>query len=383
MNSIFGRAICVRFAIKAFLILLGVVRFDERDGGLYIEVEAIALSRDIPAAVRLVADPIVRPSANRSSGSFRRGAKQRMNPSAQFLLHHGYAILFLAVLAEQIGLPLPSSLLLLAAGALAGLHRMNPLAALSLAISASLIGDSVWYCLGRERGGAILGHVCRVSLEPETCVSRTHSLYFRYGAKSLLFCKFVPRLGTLGPPMAGMMQLPPWRFLLLDAGGALVWSGTFVAIGWMFRIQLEILGAAMARLGARFAIVLAAALVVYVAFKYIERRRLYRTLRIARISPFELRHRLDAQEKLIVIDLRNPIEWREGRIPGSLQFEEAELDLTISAKADAETILYCSCPNEASSARAALRLKRRGVRRVRPLEGGFEHWRKLGFPVEH
>jgi membrane protein DedA with SNARE-associated domain/rhodanese-related sulfurtransferase len=305
-----------------------------------------------------------------------------MNPSAQFLLHHGYAILFWAVLAEQIGLPLPSTPLLLAAGALAGLHRMNPVAALSLAITASLISDSAWYCLGRQRGGAILGHVCRVSLEPEACVSRTHSLYFRYGSKSLLFCKFVPGLGTLGPPMAGMMKVPPWRFLLLDAGGALVWSGTFVAIGWLFRTELEILGDAMARLGAGLLIILAAALVVYVAMKYIKRLRFYRTLRVARISPFELRHRLDAHEKLTIIDLRNPTEWREGRIPGSLQFEESELDSRISTMADAETILYCSCPDEAASARAALRLKRRGVRRVRPLEGGFENWRKLGFPVD-
>jgi membrane protein DedA with SNARE-associated domain/rhodanese-related sulfurtransferase len=305
-----------------------------------------------------------------------------MNASTGFLLEHGYSILFLAVLAEQIGLPFPSSPLLLAAGALAGLHRLNPLSVLSIAIIASLLSDSVWYLLGKKEGSAILARVCRVSIEPDTCVSRMHRVYFHYGAKSLLFCKFVPELGTLGPPMAGMMGLAPWRFLLLDAGGALLWSGSFVAVGWVFREQLETLASAMGRLGTWFALAAVSAIVGYAAWKYIQRRRFYRTLRIARITPFELRHLMDAREKVIVIDLRDPSEWREGRIPGSLQFEESQLDKMIPAMANAEAILYCSCPNEAASARAALRLKRSGVRRVRPLEGGFEQWRKLGFPVE-
>src|SRR5580698_4958799 len=129
-----------------------------------------------------------------------------MNTLTEFLLQHGYMILFFGVLAEQIGLPFPSSPLLLAAGALLGTHRLNAVAVLGIAISASLISDSVWYNLGRRRGGTILGHVCRISLEPDTCVSKMHAVYSRYGAKALLFCKFLPGLGTLGPPMAGMMD---------------------------------------------------------------------------------------------------------------------------------------------------------------------------------
>jgi membrane protein DedA with SNARE-associated domain/rhodanese-related sulfurtransferase len=305
-----------------------------------------------------------------------------MNTLTQFLLQHGYMILFAGVLAEQIGLPFPSSPLLLAAGALVGTHRLNPAAVLGLAIMASLISDSVWYGLGRRRGGAILGHVCRVSLEPDTCVSQMHSVYSRYGAKALLFCKFVPGLSTLGPPMAGMMNVPLWKFLLLDAGGALAWSGAFVGAGWMFRNQLESLAAGMASFGTWFGIVLASALAVYVALKYIQRRRIYRTLRIARITPTELRQRMDAREDLIILDLRNPIEWRDGRIPGSLQFEPDKLSSMAPTFAHAEVILYCSCPNEAASARAALQLKRQGVKRVRPLEGGFTRWHSLGFPIE-
>src|SRR5277367_3480251 len=108
--------------------------------------------------------------------------RQRMNTSTEFLLHHGYTILFLTVLAEQFGLPLPSSPLLLAAGALAGLHLLNLLLVLAAAIAASLLSDSAWYVLGRLRGNSVLGRVCQVSIEPETCVSQMHIVYHRYGA---------------------------------------------------------------------------------------------------------------------------------------------------------------------------------------------------------
>jgi membrane protein DedA with SNARE-associated domain/rhodanese-related sulfurtransferase len=305
-----------------------------------------------------------------------------MSSSTEFLLHHGYTILFLTVLAEQIGLPFPSGTLLLAAGALAGLHFLNPILVLTMALAASLLSDSAWYVLGRRRGNSILGRVCQVSIEPETCVSRMHTVYFRYGANSLLFCKFIPELGTLGPPMAGMMGLRLGAFLFLDAAGALLWSGAFVAIGWIFRAQIELLGIEMARMGKWLAIAIVLAVAVYAAWKYIQRRRFYKSLRLARITPFELKHLIDARERLNIFDLRDPGEWRAGCIPGSVQLDQAQVVAMVPAKTDAEAILYCSCPEEAESARAALRLKRRGVRRVRLLEGGFERWHELGFPIE-
>ncbi len=305
-----------------------------------------------------------------------------MNHPAKLLLDSDYVFLFIAVAAEQIGLPIPAAPVLVAAGALAGLHRMNPVAALALAIVACLIGDSVWYLLGKRRGGRILGLLCKVSLEPDTCVSNMHSFYARYGARSLLFAKFVPGLATLAPPMAGAVGLSPWKFLALDTGGALAWSGAFLALGWVFRAQLEDLFATLARFGSWAAILIAAALALYLAAKYIQRRRVYRALRIARITAGDLRQRMDAGEKLAIVDLRNPIEWRDGWIPGSLRIAAADLDSLIPAIGDAEVVLYCSCPNEAGSARAALQLKRRGVLSVRPLDGGFARWLELGFPVE-
>jgi membrane protein DedA with SNARE-associated domain/rhodanese-related sulfurtransferase len=304
-------------------------------------------------------------------------------PSAmEFLVRHGYVLLFVAVLTEQIGLPLPAAPFLIAAGALAGLHKLNLGEAMALAVVASLISDSVWFGLGKRRGGAILQLLCRISLEPDNCVSKTRSVYLRYGPRSLLFAKFVPGLNAIASPMAGMFKLAPWRFGLLDSAGALLWAASYAGLGWIFRGQLEDLGVFLGRFGAWMGIAAAGGLTVYVAIKYWQRRRIYRALRIARITPEELNQRIEAGEAVTIVDLRNAIERREGRIPKSLQLTDDKLDSLLTLGSQGEIVLYCSCPDEFASAKAALRLKRAGVTRVRPLEGGFPLWRDLGFPVD-
>lgn len=310
-----------------------------------------------------------------------------MNETVEFLVKHGYIVLFAAVLAEQSGLPLPSAPFLLAAGALAGLGRMNLLAVLTLAIFASLLGDSLWFYLGRSRGSSILRFLCKIALEPDSCVRQTGAAYSRYGADSLLFAKFVPGLSTVAPPMAGMYKLAPWKFALRDAAGATLWAAAYLTIGWWFRTQLEVLAFYLERFGSGMGIAVVSLLLLYVALKYIQRRRIYRSLRIARITPHELKERMDRGESLSLVDLRNAIERSEGRIPGSIEISprvltEDQVDSIIAPLVGTEIILYCTCPNEVTSARVALQLKRHGVAHVRPLEGGFPLWRELGFPVE-
>jgi membrane protein DedA with SNARE-associated domain/rhodanese-related sulfurtransferase len=310
-----------------------------------------------------------------------------MNATVEFLLKHGYLLLFAFVLAEQSGLPIPSTPMLLAAGALAGLGRMNLAFAWSLAILASLIGDSLWFVLGRLRGFSILNVFCRISLEPDTCVQKSQITYGKHGANWLLFAKFVPGLSTIAPPMAGMFKVTPWRFLGMDSVGAILWSGAYLLVGWIFRDQLELAAELLGRLGSSLIVVLVGGIVLYVAYKYIQRQRVYRDLRIARITPQELKRRVDKGEKVIVVDLRSDFERAEGCIPGSLvavgdNVEELIATIDPVHIAESEVVLYCSCPNEISSARAALRLKRHGVKRVRPLEGGFPVWKELGFPIE-
>lgn len=305
-----------------------------------------------------------------------------LNRTVEFLFQHGYSLVFAFVLAEQSGLPIPSTPMLLAAGALAGLGRMNLASAWSLAILASLVGDSFWFTLGRWRGFSVLNRFCRISLEPDTCVQKTQTSYRKHGVNWLLFAKFVPGLSTIAPPMAGMFKVAPWKFLIMDAGGAFLWSGAYLTVGWLFRDQLELVAMYLERLGSGLIAVLVASIVGYISFKYIQRQRVYRDLRIARITPQELKRRMDNGENVVIIDLRSEFEIAEGRIPGALTPSGDDLESLVPTLTQSEIVLYCSCPNEITSARAALRLKRHGVKRVRPLEGGFPVWKELGFPIE-
>jgi membrane protein DedA with SNARE-associated domain/rhodanese-related sulfurtransferase len=304
-----------------------------------------------------------------------------MNETIDFLLTHGYSVLFAFVLAEQLGLPVPSTPVLLAAGALGGLGRLNLAIALPLAVLASLIGDSFWFYLGRTRGISILRLLCKISLEPESCVRKTKSAYSNQGARWLLFAKFVPGLNTLAPPMAGMFNVGPWTFIALDAAGAGLWAGTFMLAGWLFRDQMELIASLMAKLGFWLGAALIAVLVLYIVWKYVNRAHVRRSLRIARITPFELKQRMDQGERMTIIDLRNAFEWQAGHIPGSLILSEEEFDTFIPPSLEGQVILYCSCPNDVSSAGLAVRLKRKGVKFIRPLQGGFPNWTGLGLPV--
>ena len=154
-----------------------------------------------------------------------------MHETIDFLIEHGYTVLFAWVLVEQLGLPIPSLPLLLAAGALAGAGKFSFPMPIALAVLACMIADLLWYELGRRRGGKILGLLCRISLEPESCVRRTEDAFQNHASRSLLLAKFVPGLNTAAPPMAGMtgMRLP--RFLLLDSLGALFYAGGAVLVG--------------------------------------------------------------------------------------------------------------------------------------------------------
>ena len=303
-----------------------------------------------------------------------------MADTMEFLVKYGSVVVFFGVLAEQGGAPLPAAPILMAAGALAGFHRLNAFTALILAVAASVMSDLVWFYLGRSRGVAILKFMCKVSLEPDTCLSKTNAAYTRYGSGSLLFAKFVPAVGMLGPPIAGMLGLATWKFIFLDSVGALFWSGTFVALGWAFRAQLGGIADILARLGTYLVALLLSGLGLYIAFKYSRRQRIFRELQIARITPAELKRLMDDGKPLTIVDVRLEVEKRDGQIPGAVDLVYLD-SLSESLKSAGEFVLYCSCPNEVASAQAAFKLKSRGVHRIRPLEGGFEGWLELGFPT--
>jgi len=297
-----------------------------------------------------------------------------------FLIKHGYMVLFVTVLAEQIGLPLPAAPFLIAAGALAGFERLNLGQTLAVAAAASLLSDAFWFYLGKREGRSILRFLSRISLNPDACLSKTRTIYSHYGPRTLLVSKFVPGLNEIAPLMAGMFKLAPWRFAVLDSTAAVLWAGAYIGLGWIFREQFEILETLLERIGVWMGVVCAAGLAAYIAVKYLQRQRIYRALRIARITPEELKRRMDGGEILTIIDLRNAIDRNHGRIPQPIRL--AGYNPSVAFDPQTEVVLYCSLSNEFETARASLRLRRLGVDRVRPLEGGFSLWRDLGFPVD-
>lgn len=308
-----------------------------------------------------------------------------MAETSQFLITHGLPILFAAVLLEQLGLPLPATPWLLAVGALSALGKFNAALGIGAVMLACLVADSTWFFLGRYRGARVLNLLCRISLEPDSCVRRTQNLFTRHGLRALLVAKFVPGLNTVAAPLAGMSGVALGRFLLIDAGGSFLYGGTFILLGSIFSAQIQTIADALASIGGKAFALLAGAVAVYIGFKYWQRKRLLRDLRMARITVDELRRKQEAGEKLLVLDLRSLVEQEQdpSRIPGSLSMRLDEIDRRQhELPRDRDIVLYCSCPNEETSARVALVLRRKGFTQVRPLLGGIDAWREQKLPME-
>ena len=268
-----------------------------------------------------------------------------MQEVGQFLLKHGYAVLFALVFAEQIGLPLPAIPILLATGAMASTGHFSFTLALLVAGLAALLADWIWYQLGRHRGHSVLNLLCRISLEPDSCVRRTEDVFARHGARALLFAKFVPGLNVVAPPLAGMLRMRLGRFLVFDGLGALFWAGAFAGAGFLFASQLERAAAQAARLGAWLLVLLLAALAGFLGWKYAQRQRFLRQLLIARIQPKELMEKLEAGEEMVIVDLRHLITFEADgeKVPGALHLPPEELDARHhEIPRDRDVVLYCT-----------------------------------------
>jgi membrane protein DedA with SNARE-associated domain len=268
-----------------------------------------------------------------------------MHSTLEFLLHHGYVVLLGWVFAEQIGLPVPSMPLLLAAGALAGAGRLNFFFSLFIVVFAAVAADSMWYWLGRVKGIKILQLLCKISLEPDSCVRRTEGVFSKQGARSLLLAKFLPGLSTVAPPLAGIFHMRPQRFVLFDACGSLLWAGSFLGLGFVFSGEIERIAEHAARLGGSLLGVLVALLAAYIAYKYIARQRFLRELRIGRISVEELKEKIDSGEDLVIVDLRHSLDFEADpeTIPGAFRMDAKELEeKNDRLPRDREVILYCT-----------------------------------------
>jgi len=308
-----------------------------------------------------------------------------MSPDGlHFLEHYGVVILPALAVAEQIGVPIPAVPALLAVGALAAHGRISIPLVLGAISVAALATDFAWYELGRRRGARVLVRLCQMSVEPDSCLRRAERIFARHGARSMLAAKFVPGLTTVMPPLAGVFAVPRGRFALYDLAGVLLWAGTWLALGYFFSDAIVLIAARATAIGHMFGLVIATALAGYIIVKYGRRHLFLRKLRTVRVSPEALKRRLDAGEDLTIIDLRTLLDVTATpyAIPGSRwlaanAIDEHEAEFLRSR----DVVLYCASAYDATSARVALQLKREGITRVRPLEGGLAAWMALKFPV--
>lgn len=303
----------------------------------------------------------------------------------QFLAEHGASVLFWVVFIEQVGLPIPAIPLLIAAGALVGAGKMSLATALLVPIAAALPPDLAWYYLGRIKGGKVLGFLCRLSLEPDSCVRDTENLFQRYGPRGLLLAKFIPGFNTVAPPLAGIVGMAVTTFALYDIAGTLIWAAVSAGVGALFSNQLEQLATLLDQAGGLMLVVVLIGLAGFIGYKIYHRQKFLRYLRMAKISVEELKARLDAGEAISVVDVRHPLalDLDPETIPGAINFTMEEIDYRHhEIPRDRDIVLYCTCPNEVSSARTAFLLKKKGIHRVRPLEGGLDAWRERQYPVE-
>ena len=300
------------------------------------------------------------------------------------VLEYGLAFVFVNVLLEQGGIPVPAVPTLIVAGALAAEGQVSLPALIIVAAIASMIGDALWYMAGRRYGLAVLRLLCRISLSPDTCVRQTESKYLEWGSATLAFGKFVPGISTVAPPLAGAMKIGWGRFMLFNTVGILLWVGAAVGIGYALHAQVAGLLERFEELGTLAVEIVVALLAAFIAFKWWERQRLFRMLRVGRITTAELRKLMDEGRQPVVIDVRSSaVRNLDGRfIPGALQMDLAEVDRHAAGlPVDREIVFYCSCPNDASAAAAAKQLMQLGFTRVRPLQGGIEEWIASGYEV--
>jgi membrane protein DedA with SNARE-associated domain len=261
------------------------------------------------------------------------------------LLRHGYAFLFCYVLAVQVGFPVPADPLLLIMGALVGDRQYSFWTSLLVATIAGVSGDYFWYELGRFRGRSILRFLCKLSLEPDTCVRKTELQFTRRGAWTLLFAKFVPGMSLVSMPLAGAIRMRRWRFVLADIGGCTLWCAAYLLLGKIFHNQVTRVIEALGLFGRQATAIAVALAGAYIAWKYFQRWRFRRELRINRIDPQAAFDLLASGHGVTLVDLRNFSEIeQEGFIiagarvlrPDDLRSRSHEIPV------QHEVILYCS-----------------------------------------
>lgn len=270
-----------------------------------------------------------------------------MHHFISFLAHHGYVLVFVVVIAEAVGLPVPAALALVAGGAGAASGTLSLPAVLATALTGMVLGDWLLYILGRYMGWGLLGLICGLSATPETCILRSAESFYKRGKVTLVLAKFIPGINSMAPPLAGSMKMRPLQFLQLDLAGAALYVSAYTMLGFVFRGFLAAITRGFQAASHVFTEILVVAIAGYVVYRI----ALYRKHKIYRVVPRvqveELAHKLASAEKgqVMVLDVRSHGYYDPGslRIEGSSRFEPNNLteELDLLPK-DKDIYVYCT-----------------------------------------
>nr|WP_315394445.1 VTT domain-containing protein [uncultured Duganella sp.] len=300
------------------------------------------------------------------------------------LQEYGVLIVFAIVLIEQIGMPIPAYPILIVAGALSVDGDFSWPAVLAAAICACLISDGFWFRMGRFYGKRILKLLCRISLSPDYCVSQTEDSFTKWGPKMLVVAKFIPGFNTIASPLAGAMGTPYRVFLGYSVLGGALWSGTGIAIGAFFHASIDSVLTTLSDLGSTALMVLLALLGLFIAYKYVERKRFRQSVQIDRVTVDDFKQLMEEGHEPVLVDARSvTAQMLEPAIPGALLFKGGDAATDIYAlDRKRHIVVYCSCPDDVTAAQVAKELKAHGFTLARPLHGGLDAWNaRFGTPA--
>lgn len=302
-----------------------------------------------------------------------------------YLVHTTYPILLVSVFAEQLCLPVPAVLFLLAGGAMAGSGQLSFTGILLVSVLGSLVADLFWFEAGRKCGKRVLRLLCALASDPSRCIRESKTVFAKRGLPLLLVAKFVPGLDGICPPMAGIVGASRATFILFDTAGAALWSAAYVTGGYIFAKELDRVLQYISVAANALILVLGVPLLIMFVLKVAQLLRMVYLLRPLQITPEILKAKLDAEEILGIVDLLRFEEDPEGIavIPGAVRLDPRELrrNKRVVVPDNLDLVLYCSSRNSYVSARVAVAMRKHGVRRVMVLSGGLTAWKALGFPL--
>ncbi|WP_263383575.1 VTT domain-containing protein [Granulicella arctica] len=304
-----------------------------------------------------------------------------------YLLLTTYPVLFVAVFANQLSMPVPGVLFLLAAGALCHMGQLSLPAVLALAIGASLLGDTAWFLIGRKHGGRVLRLLAAFSADPNEQIRKTKRTFEKYGLRCLLVAKFIPGIDAVAPPLAGMSEGSIYRFWAYDSVGAAIWAAAYAGLGLLFSRQLNGIAVEVSRFAGILAAALGIPLAIYMIWHTLKFIPVSRSLHLHRIQPERLWQKISSGDKILIFDLLSYEEGTEGTegIPTSVRLDPSKVRQAhhVVFPSDLDVVLYCASPNHFRSSRVALELRKHGVQKIEVLAGGLKSWREQGLPLTH